>query len=296
MSFTHVTPGMWLNPPPSLLARRHSLTSWLGHPMSPLKVSVTLKSVKSNFCSPLHLASLLHLQVQCACDQAVKTATEHNDTLRSEWQQTEIYFFQAIILDFKLEQGAQHGHFIDWIREKLSWLICMMTLLSCVCSYDRNKRGFIGLSGAQGEKGKEKLIERWAGIRLGAFVLSLSSKGSLLLCYPVYTAHCCVSTAAFPNTTNCVTKETGISCSSSLVDAHITLIHHPDENICDLKTPTKSIWRWISCLRDIFMQARCLKTVVLHDTYWQAGHITVHSMWATESLDLFLLVIYFYIC
>lgn len=41
------------------------------------------------------------------------------------------------------------------------------------------------------------------------------------------------------------------------------------------------------------MQARCLKIVVLHDTYWQAGHITVHSMWAAEPLDLFLLVIYF---
>lgn len=110
------------------------------------------------FCSPLRLASLLHLRVQCAYDQAVNTATKQNDTLRSDQWWTGIYFFQAIILNFKLEQREQHGHFIDWIREKLSWLICMMTLLSCICSYEGNTRVFIGLLGAQGEKGKEKVI------------------------------------------------------------------------------------------------------------------------------------------
>lgn len=96
-----------------------------------------------------------------------------------------------------------------------------------------------------------------------------------------------LSTAAFPNTANCITKEMGISCSSSLADAPIRHVHHPDDNICDLKKPIKPIWRWIACLRDIFRQARCLKTVVLHDTYWQAGHITVHIMWATESRFIF---------
>lgn len=117
-----------------------------------------IRKIQLLFCSPLSLVSLLHLQVQCVYDQAVKTAAEQNDPLRSDQQQTGFYFFQAIILDVKLEQGAQYGHFIDWIREKLSWLICMMTLLSCVCSYDRNKRVFIGLFGAQGEKGQEKVI------------------------------------------------------------------------------------------------------------------------------------------
>lgn len=92
-------------------------------------------------------------------DQAVKTATEQNDTLRFDQQQTGIYFFQAVILDFKLEQGAQHGHFIDWIREKLSWLICMMTLLSCVCGYDRNKRVFIGLFGTRRKQKRKGNIE-----------------------------------------------------------------------------------------------------------------------------------------
>lgn len=107
------------------------------------------------FCFPLSLASLLHLQVQCVYYQAVKTATKHNDTLRSDQQFSGIYFFQAIILNFKLEQGAQHGHFIDWIREKLSWLICMMTLSSCVCRYDRNKE-FLLDYWSTGRKGETK--------------------------------------------------------------------------------------------------------------------------------------------
>lgn len=100
--------------------------------------------------------------------------------------------------------------------------------------------------------------------------------------------------AAFPNTTSRVSKETGISCRPSLVDAHITLVHHPDKNICNLKkTPTKAIWRWISSLREIFVQARCLKTVVLHDTYWQARHNTVQCVgswvvWLIFTGDLFL--------
>lgn len=172
----------------------------------------------------------------------------------------------------------------------------MMTLLSCVCSYDRNKRVFIGLFGAQGEKGQEKVIQRWDSIRLGAFVLSFSIKGSLLLCYLVYTAHCCAGYCCLSKHNQPCNQRDSISCGFSLVDAHITLVYYSDENIHDLKRPIKFIWRWISCLRDIFMQARCLKTVVLHDTYWQAGHITVHAIWATESLDLFLLEIYFYSC
>lgn len=53
-----------------------------------------------------------------------------------------------------------------------------------------------------------------------------------------------LAAAAFPNATNHISKETGIRCSPSLVDAHITLVHHPDKSICDLKIKqTKAIWR-----------------------------------------------------
>lgn len=98
-----------------------------------------------------------------------------------------------------------------------------------------------------------------------------------------------LAAAAFPNTTNHVSKETGISCSPSLVDAHITFAHHPDKNICDLKKAiAKPIWRWISSLRDIFVQARCLKTVVLHDTYWQARHTTVQCVGSWVVLFIFI--------
>jgi len=89
-------------------------------------------------------------------DQAVKTATEQNGTRRSDQQWTGIYFFQAIILSFKLEQGAHHGHFIDWIREKLSWLVCMSTFLTCVCSCDRNKKSFYFIIGGMERKGERK--------------------------------------------------------------------------------------------------------------------------------------------
>lgn len=44
-----------------------------------------------------------------------------------------------------------------------------------------------------------------------------------------------LAAAAFPNATNHISKEIGIRCSPSLVDAHITLVHHPDKSICDLK-------------------------------------------------------------
>lgn len=40
-------------------------------------------------------------------------------------------------------------------------------------------KGFYWITGAQGEKGREKAMQRWAGIRLGASMLNLSSKGSL---------------------------------------------------------------------------------------------------------------------
>lgn len=187
------------------------------------------------FCFPLSLASLLHLQVQCVYDQAVKTATKQNDTLRSDQQLSGIYFFQAIILNFKLEQGAQHGHFIDWIREKLSWLICMMTLLSCVCSYDRNKRVFIGLLEHREKRGEKR--QRRAEQVLCLVPLCSVSPARALFFFATLSAQliAVLAAAAFPNATNRVSKETGISCSPSLVDAHITLVHHPDKNICDFK-------------------------------------------------------------
>lgn len=186
-----VMPGMWLNHTASYWAPRHSLNPQLGHLMGSEGPSQpNICKIQLWFCFPLSLASLLHLQVQCEYDQAVETATKQNDTLRSDQQLSGIYFFQAIILSFKLKQGAQHGHFIDWIREKLSWLMCMMTLSSCVCSYDRNKDFLLDYwsTGRKWERKGERKgnveVSRYYAWCLCAQSLQQGEASSLLPCLP----------------------------------------------------------------------------------------------------------------
>ena len=103
-----------------------------------------------------------------------------------------------------------------------------------------------------------------------------------------------LATAAFPNTTNCITKKRGINWSSSLPDTHFTLVHHPDENIYDLKKRAKPIWRWISSLRNIFYASLGFKNcgvawhLLTSRAYHSSQYVGNWVTWFIFTGDLFL--------
>lgn len=190
MSLAPVMSGMWLNPPPSYQACRYLHNSWPGHLMSSLRAPVSPKSLKLNlYFAPHFIQFHCHICMFNVCMTKL-WKQQPNKMIPQGLFSSGLGFTSFRLSSLILNWSREHSTVVLLIglEKKMSWLICMMTLSSCVCSYDRNKRVFIGLSGVQGEKEKEKVIQRWVGI--SAFVLRVSSKSSVLCC-PVCTAHCC---------------------------------------------------------------------------------------------------------